>query len=265
MLTTGRSLLLIPKTSFNLKHHLLIGLMLGFWVYGFLVLVGPYDAQPLSILWRAEAMVGYGLCMVISYYAIIPLQALINDSNKRGLVGREFLMTSLLFVVGFPTSYAYYKSTIINGTYSLHSYVWQIYLPTILILWPFALALRGMARKRVPKVQSSPRNQLTLTGETQTDILHVNEADLICVKSAGNYVEVYFWGNEALQKKLLRTSTKRIREQVPSLVQTHRSFFVNPDWFRQWTGSKALSLTHMEVPVSDRFRKKLLDQPPFRP
>lgn len=245
--------------------HLIIGLLLGGWVYAFLVLIGPFDTYPLSIEWRAQTMSGYGLCMVLSYYAILPLQKWLLRLRKSWPLSFELIVTALVFCICFLPTFAYYKSPIIRGTFSLRVYAFHVYFPTIFILWPLMLMLREGIRRWHVHTRPGPSPKIRLAGDTQSDLLQLSRNDLICIKSAGNYVEVYFQQGPHLQKKLLRTSSKNIRSQVPGLVQVHRSWAINPLHFVQWKGSKCLVLTKLEVPVSATYRKELVERPAFRP
>ncbi len=263
--------------STNIGYHLLLGLLLGIWVYFFLVLIGPFDAAPVKLKNRATMMFVYALFFTLSYFAIIPLQEKWHKKRNNWTLPTELIIVVMVFLICFLPSYFYYKSAWVVGEYSFMDFTLQIFLPFSLIFMPIILAGRWsifkyinskkkekeQAAKLVTKITekqhkiTKEEQKITLTGENSLDVLQVFFSDLICVKSANNYVEVYYQTKEQLHKKLLRTSTKKVLNEIPTLTQVHRSYLINTMHFIAWKNKKSISLTHLNVPVSDKYRAAL--------
>ena len=110
---------------------------------------------------------------------------------------------------------------------------------------------------RRSKTPIPPTPKITLRGEHSLDVLQLDWTDLICVKSANNYVEVYYQRAGQLHKKLLRATSKSIQQDLPKLKRVHRSYLINPLHFVEWRSKKLIVLTHLEVPVSQSYQGQL--------
>jgi len=96
-----------------------------------------------------------------------------------------------------------------------------------------------------------------LGGDNKLDVLKIELQDLVCLSSAQNYVEVFFLQNKILQKKLLRTTLKKISQDAPEMIQVHRSHLVNPTHFVKWSDPNTILLHELEIPVSKNYKEKL--------
>ncbi|MEO0727775.1 MAG: LytTR family DNA-binding domain-containing protein [Bacteroidota bacterium] len=251
----------------GLSKHLLIGLLQGMWVYLFLVIIGPFDTYDLSFWWRAELMLGYWLFFAAAYWLAIPVQNWLYLRLKRWTWSLELLLVILVYLIAFPLIFSYYKSDIVEGEYTLVGFGLGVYLPSSLILLPVMLAVRRfiMRNESAPTHTTHSPDKVVLRGKYQKDILHIHWADLICIKSAGNYVEVYYLQTGQIEKKLLRTSTQKMEGDLPALVRTHRSYLINPSHFIAWKGRKQLIVSKLEVPVSENYRPLIEERFLVRP
>ena len=80
------------------------------------------------------------------------------------------------------------------------------------------------------KKQQAPPSQpmLTLRGENDREILRLAPASLLFAKASGNYVEIAYRSNGALERTLLRATLAGIGQQAGgALVPCHRSYWVN--------------------------------------
>ena len=262
------SLLMEPLAfTTDIRKHLLIGFLQGMWVYLFLVIIGPFDTYELSFWWRAELMLGYWLFFTSAYWLAIPVQNWMHHRSAQWTWRLELIIASLIFLLAFIPIYIYYKSDIVEGEFTFTDFSLRVYLPSSLILLPVMIAVRRFIMRKdiVTDDIASPPDKIVLQGKYQKDILRISWAHLICVKSAGNYVEVYYLQADQIQKKLLRTSTQKIEAQFPALVRTHRSYLINPSHFVAWKNRKQLIITQMEVPVSENFRAQMEERFFIRP
>lgn len=89
--------------------------------------------------------------------------------------------------------------------------------------------------------------------------LHIN--DLILVKSANNYIEVFWKAGDSIEKKLLRNTLTKIENQLkpyPDFLRCHRTSLVNGMYIRKLSGvghALQLQLTYMDesIPVSRQY------------
>ncbi len=85
-------------------------------------------------------------------------------------------------------------------------------------------------------------------GEVNRPIIFKNEKDEVefqwpeeqvyCIKSDGNYLELYVWENDTLTRHLLRNRIKTVEKFLtPSFFRCHRSYIVNTNQIRKVTGN----------------------------
>lgn len=261
-------MLAIPMNlNLHYRTQLLVGLGLALWLYVFLVLIGPFDAADLTISIRTIIMLGYGVVFFLSYAALIPIQNRLHQAYGRWQLGHEIAVIALFCICSLPVSFAYYKTGIVNGTYSFSEFALTVYLPTITVIMPVLFAGRFLvARKsREELVTETPEEIVTLLGSNKLDILRLPLIDLIAMEAANNYVTVYYLLNGQLQKKLLRSSLRKMHDSVPDLLQAHRSYLVNPTHFVEWKDGQTLGLTQFSIPVSQKYKPALLALPAFVP
>ncbi|MEL7221606.1 MAG: LytTR family DNA-binding domain-containing protein [Bacteroidota bacterium] len=96
-------------------------------------------------------------------------------------------------------------------------------------------------------------------------MLKLSFEDLVAMEAANNYITVYYLRAGQLQKKLLRSSLRKMYESVPEMLQVHRSYLVNPEHFVEWKDGQTLVLTQLVVPVSQKHKANLLAMPAFAP
>ena len=109
------------------------------------------------------------------------------------------------------------------------------------------------------------KKKITLSGSYSRDVLQIEPDDLICLVSANNYVEVNYLQEGKVKKKLLRSTTKKMHEKLPNLVRTHRSYLINPIHFVEWKNKKTIVLSHLEVPVSEKYKDDLTERIKIHP
>jgi hypothetical protein len=249
------------------RPQLLVGLVLGIWLYFFLALVGPFDAAELSLKIRIGLMLGYGLVFFVSYALLIPIQNKLYTYLGKWTLGYEVAVVTFFCLYCLPASYVYYKTEAVNGTFSFTNFTLTVYLPTIIILLPVIFAGRFLIGRYDKEGDSDVALPATvvLSGSNKLDILKLTMSDLVALEAANNYVTVYYLQAGQLQRKLLRNSLRKMHEAVPTMVQVHRSYLVNSEHFLEWKDGQNLVLTQLTVPVSQKYKAGLLTMPVFTP
>ncbi|MFK7813817.1 MAG: LytTR family DNA-binding domain-containing protein [Maribacter sp.] len=239
------------------KVYLYIGFFTAIWIYLFLVFVGPYDASALSIGWRAQIMVGYGILFLLTHLTVMFLQHLLYIYVGVWNTIFEIASIFLIFVVFLPISFGYYKSEVILGDYAFGHYLNYMYLPTLIVLVPLVVLLRWTFTKFIADEQKPVNTFYEIRGENKNDILRLPFSKLLCVIASSNYIEVYYLEGDTLHKKLLRTTLSKIHGHIPDLVKSHRSYLFNPEKFVKWEGKNKLRLFHMVIPVSRNYKSNV--------
>jgi uncharacterized membrane protein len=195
----------------------------------------------------------YGLILFLSYSSVLLVQDYINKRNKKWTLLSELYIIALFGILVLIGSFLYYQSSIIRGGSNFGAYLTGIFLP-IFIMISFVLVFLRLYFKKGSSIASTKQEMLFLKGGNKFDILDIKPTNLICIFSAGNYVEVYYLIDNTLHKKIMRSTLKNIHSKAPYLKKVHRSRLINPDHFVRWKDNSTLILTKMEVGVSRKFR-----------
>ena len=241
------------NTSF--KHHLLVAFIIGVWLALFLVFIAPFDASDLSFWIRVRILPFYGVISFLSYLLLIPVQNAIFRAKKTWNIAMEIAFVFVYTIITLIGCYGYYKTDIINGTAQFKEFVLGIYYPISFVMLSIIILSRWFLNRKSAQLKDE---KIVLKGDNKRDIIQIALADLISVSSADNYVEVHYLKEGVLHKKLLRTTLKNIQTGVSSLLQVHRSYLINPSHFKDWKNANTLHLTHMEVPVSKKYKNDVL-------
>ena len=236
----------------SIKHHLLVGVFIGFWIFCFGFFINPFDDPFFDYKW-VPISIGFGVLIFLCYAVIALIQNIVYQKILRWNVIFEsitIISFCLLFTV---VLYAYSKSDLVNSAYSF-SYFSLLMAKTSMVLIPILILARIYVVKLIPAKETI----LTIKGDNKLDILKVYPSDVIAVSSSQNYIEIFFVDGGKLSSKLIRSSLKKIQQEVPFLLQVHRSHLINPSHFKSWKNQNTIYLTQMEVAVSKNYKEVML-------
>lgn len=106
--------------------------------------------------------------------------------------------------------------------------------------------------------ESSP---IVLMSESRNDKIEISTDDIMLIKSADNYVDIYYRNNEKVEHKLLRNTLKYIHHELrenTDFIRCHRTCIVNSAYVLNMTNSykgHRLIMLDMEeeIPVSRQY------------
>ena len=236
--------------------------------------------------WLVSILTGLFMFMVLYVYKAYNIEQ--TDSfSGHSLLFRAIAhasLTSLLFFIAeffvkpyfslktnakFVLWYAAVIFTGINLTFLLFNYFWQwtelywssywlfCYEYPLVVCIPIAIA--RLAGGKHKKVKVADEDMLVFVSENGKNRLSIKPECLYYLKSADNYLEVYYVLNDEVKKHLLRASLKQIEEGFtdhPHLVRCHRSYIVNPKNIKsivQTSKGISLNMDHFHVPVSKKY------------
>lgn len=238
----------------SIKHHLLIGILLGIWLFIFAFIIRPFDDGTVSFKAWVLISTGFSLIAFLWYGVLAVIQKRIYDKRSEWNVGFE-IMSLVFFQLFYAIStYGFYKSPVLGGGYDFLTFVSTITLKLALISTPVLV----LARMYVVTLIPAKEDHIVIRGENKLDILNIKKSDLICVSNAQNYVEIFFIEGNELKTKLIRSTLKKIQNDCDFLIQVHRSHLINPSHFKAWKSQDTISLTQLEIPVSKNYREHLL-------
>lgn len=118
----------------------------------------------------------------------------------------------------------------------------------------------------IPEIKS-PDPEITFDSENKSENLSIMLSDLLFVRSANNYIEIFWLSGETPHKQLLRSTLKRAEEILhpyPNVLRCHRSILVNSNHIIRFSGipgNLKLKLHHTEedIPVSRQYLQSVKD------
>lgn len=113
----------------------------------------------------------------------------------------------------------------------------------------------------ISNIDHAANKTVVLKSESQTDKIELLEDDIMLIRSADNYVEIYYKKNEKVEHKLLRNTLKNIQndlKDIPDFIRCHRTCIVNSSYILNLSNSykgHRLKLLDMdeEIPVSRQY------------
>jgi len=126
--------------------------------------------------------------------------------------------------------------------------------------------LNRLLQKGVKGENISEKEKISLVSESGKDKFEKDLDDLLFIRSANNYVEIFYKGNEKINKVLLRSSLQKVEDSTKGnedIYKCHRTCLVNIKNIKKLTGnSQAYRLIFEnideEIPVSRNYSKELL-------
>lgn len=237
------------KLNPSIKHHLYIGSFISLWIFIFAFFIRPFDDGTINFLWN-RISISFSLIAFLCYAIITVIQKVIYQKKLKWSIGFELLILFLFYLLYLTFTFIFYKSPLLKGSYNFLEFSTKIILISSLILTPILVLARMFLIKLIPVKEET----ITIKGESKFDILKIYKSDLVCVASSQNYVEIFFLLNGQLSSKLIRSSLKRLKNDLGFLIQVHRSYLINPPHFKFWKNQNTISLTQIEIPVSKSYK-----------
>lgn len=276
-----------PFPSIQLpKQKLIISFLFGVFVFVFLAIFKPYEIADIAGYVHLY-LAGFGtitsVTMLIAYFLIPNIIPNFFNPNKWN-VGK-----TILFIIGILAAISVgnwlYNSYFFEGISFQHSLGHFVFItvsvgifPVIFLIFFIELYLnranQSLAQsvdEKIHQLSKTPNTtRINLKGENKNESLDLDLSQLICVKSEGNYAQVYFKKQDTIQKKIIRNSISSIEKQLDNfdnIYRCHRSYLVNLENVNEVTGNARnfnLLVNDLDfcIPVSRSFPKSILKSIP---
>ena len=249
---------LIKNRSIQFLEQWLITLLTGFSLFFVLFVYQGYGIQTglsfsgHSHLTRCLAF-GY-LTSLVFYLAEFHMANFLSLKSEKD----KLLLIAFSILIGAHANYLLFNY-FWNWTEWHWSAYWLIVLEYVGVVFFPILGVKMLFwyPSQHPPV-SQPR--LKFISENGKHVLSVDPENLLYLRSADNYVEVFYCSNNQLKCQLLRNSLKNIAAahlESPYLRRCHRSYMVNPTKINhliQANQQIQLYLGHATVPVSKKYQ-----------
>ncbi len=264
------------------KHKVLVSILFSIFIYVFLLTFQPFGISTIQY-YKGIFIAGFSgisfIVLMLSFF-VTPIVL-----KKKLDLKKWNIKSALIFII-----VQFLIITILNWTYNSivgkditeqHSLLFFVFITTSVGIIPTFFLIYFIEKHLTPKNQyiashfvsnintktSIFKNEIiSLLSKNNNETITICLKDFLCIKSEGNYLNVYFLDNNKTTSKLIRNSISNIEEQFRSFEQIkrcHRSFLVNLDKVEHITGNARRLNLHVPnlnftIPVSRTFPKEIL-------
>ncbi len=270
-----------PVWEDTFTRKVLLIVFIEIFSIGFKYIYKPFGME-LTGNYTLSSFLGHGILNIfVLSFQLFLLPKLFKGyfSEKNRTVGRQIMWILVLFLI----------LTIVHASFSFFDGVYLV-IPNSLIdslfvnlsigIFPIAvIVLLGYVKQLEDKLKEKEiytakylekevKNELIeITSETGNEKIQLPLNNLLYIKSADNYSEVYYNEGEQMNRKILRTTLSSIEGNISSeyLFKIHRSYIINLQKIDEVIGNSNkcdIILKDLEtpLPVSRSKRKELLEK-----
>ena len=264
------------------SQKLIISFLFGLFVFLFLLIFQPFDIDKVigNLIMYS---LGFGTItltvMVICFFVGPILFKSFFDSDEWN-IGKNLVFIIAILAFISILNWMFHNYININNTVQ-HSLFRFVLITVAIGITPIAFLMffienklnetnTTIAKSVSAQIQNLPHqiesSQIIIKGENKNEELILLLNELICVKSEGNYVLVYYKFHDTIKKAIMRNSISSIEKQLghfETIYRCHRSYIVNLENVIEVIGNARnfnLLVNGLEfnIPVSRSFPKSVL-------
>jgi len=266
----------------NLKHNIKIILAIGLGLFFFLQFFQPFGLDVITEDKKIYIIAGFGVItgMVLTLnLLIIPavIPSLFKEAKwkiKKEIIWNIWILITLCVSYFFFSYYSEWFNMNFAGIFKI-SLLSTIPISVLIAInrerslkmnLKSALELNKRLLRKENEEKIVKIEKINLASESGKVKIEIELDKLLFVRSANNYVEVYWKEEDQVQKSLLRSSLLRIEENLkkyPNIFKCHRTCLINIINIDRVSGnSQGYKLVFEnvmeEIPVSRLYAKELL-------
>ena len=234
------------SNNIDLKQNLKSGFWIGLGVFLFILFFQPFEIKETDFDNYILLMAGFGgITFIITSIVKQFIQWFLHRFfGVEGLHLKGILILHMVLWILISlafTFYLHYVGHVLLSMYIVFKIVLLGMFPPVLnmliteidYLQSQVLRLHQNNRKLTREILSltGEKDQIIeLASDNRSEKLKLDIDALIQVKSAENYVEIIFWENQNIHRKLLRATLKNMEDQMkayPEIIRCHRTCIVN--------------------------------------
>ena len=248
----------------NLKINARSIFSVSLGIFLFLLFFQPFNIQNPDFNNRLIILATFGaITLVLMSIArlIIPSIFTLAFSEERWNIKKEIII-NLLFVIFNSVAFSFFARYVGKVPISFLTVILIVIISIVAASVIVTINRIYMLKLQVEELKSAVLEKLgklpQKNARIEFDSVNKNEyfrllADqLVLIKSASNYIEIYYKEENKLQKKLIRNtlkSTEQLLSKHPEIIRCHRSFMVNKNFIKNLkSGSDGLVLELFDFP-----------------
>ncbi len=262
----------------DLRHNAKIILFISFGVLAFLLIFQPIEIGTLSTKKIFYLVTG----LAISTFLVLSINLIVLPSlfpkifyNNRWNIKREIIWNLWILLTISSSDFLFYTQLfgVLDIRFSdIVKIILLGFLPVaVLIIINQERLLRSHLKsaqqlnKKLIEGKQQKEKLIHFESDYKKDNLSISPDSLIVIKSADNYIEVYYESEGMVKKQMIRSSLKKAIETVNELdfiLRCHRTFIVNTNHVKEIQGNSQgykLYFENLDFPalVSQKYIKAL--------
>ncbi|MFO7842869.1 MAG: LytTR family DNA-binding domain-containing protein [Bacteroidales bacterium] len=252
--------------------------MISFGVFFFVLFFQPFPLETLDYNNRLLYVAGFGgITFFVSVLILVGLPLVLPRwfRSSEWESGPPFILSALLLLLT-ATAFAFYIRFVGKNTLSLYI----LFKMTLVCLIPVIILVilyKNKSQERMIALlkeqndtyysklnefeQSREEKEIGILSSNKTDKLVLQPINIVIIQSADNYIEIYHYKDDALEKSMIRNTLKDVESQLDSykhIIRCHRTCLVNVNYIdkitRNYSGySLKIKELDKKVPVSRQY------------
>ena len=263
------------------SHRLFASVFFSVFIYVFLLIFQPFGISNIQFYKPIFVAGFFGITLIVMLFSFLLAPIILKKSFDfdKWTIKKNAIFIVIQFLIITILNWVY-NSTIGYGIvvqYNLLIFVFITasvgIIPTLFLIYfiekdlsrknkHIATNFNKSIQHRINKIEN-PTIKLLSQNNDETIIIELKQ--LVCIKSEGNYLNVFYSTQNEIKSKLIRNSIKNIEEHLAAfenIIRCHRSYIVNLDSVKKMSGNArnfSLHIDNLEftVPVSRSFPKSI--------
>ena len=264
----------IPFPRLPFRQYGMIAFAIGFTISFILMVFQPFGTANFQHPQKNLILAGYGITVFIALIIYYSLSIKVIHKNKqdRWTIVMEALDLFVALILGLLSSYLYFIF-IFNIGFRWNNMFSFLFNASTVALLPVLGSFGYLYIKWKDVVQSSiqtstenPKqvNLKIILGNSKTDRVEATSDEILMAQAQSNYVMLYVQKEEKIQRHILRSTLKQIKEQLDDtiFIQAHRSYIINRSKISGVLGNKSKPHIKLEgfdknIPISRKIYDSL--------
>jgi hypothetical protein len=234
----------ITKT---LRDELIWLFTISIGVFLFILFFQPFPLEFLEFNDRLLFVIGFGLITFLIAIILFILFPLVLPGVRKTLewIDGPPVITSFLFILINSTAFSFYIRYVGKAELSFYlvfkvALVCFLALLTLILLFKFRSYHREIASlqesnnfylSRIHEIEHiGEKEEIEIFTDSRSENLKLKYASILFIRSADNYIEIFYQENGQIVKKLIRSTLKNIETQLAikkQFIRCHRTCIVN--------------------------------------
>ena len=261
----------------DLKHNTKIIFFISIGVFVFLLLFQPFDISLLPVKQKYYLIIGFGIITFLSFslnLLLIPSLFPLKFSSIGWKIKKE-IFWNLWILFTILIGYFFYSNSLGFLKFDFNMVIKLITTAIIPIsvlivvnhnkMLRTNLKLADELNKKLKENKLIQEKIVHFVSDYQKDSLAIKVSLLFFIRSANNYIEIFWKDSDIIKNQLVRcsiTNAEELLKEHKFILKCHRSYIVNINYIERFEGnSQGYKLffenVNFPIPVSKNFVSKL--------